>query len=298
MNKTFDLHRFGMVLRWDLLTNWKSYFYSIAGLAIGIIMLSISMLYSFPHSYFIEEGRDLSNYYEVRMTGFLVAIFILFFFISACNIFSNMKTKLQRESFMMLPANNLEKYAARFLMASVGSILMMLIATLIGDFVQFVFSFFMTPGYHASIIGSSLSQIYKAATYTDNNPKCIFAWNPISILAWQCKIDAALLGWSFLIMIYSFTLLGGTLFRKQPIILTAVSGIIIFMTIGYCGNKLEEWGVFGVHYYENYYSQAPTLSMTTIFWSVVFLALAAGSLWASYKLFTRMQVICNKWINI
>ena len=281
MNKTFDLHRFGMVLRWDLLTNLKSYFYSMAGLAIGIIMLSISMLYSFPHSHFIEEGGDLGNYYEGSMTGFLTAIFILFFFISACNIFSNMKTKLQRESFMMLPANNLEKYAARFLMMSVGSILIMLIATLIGDFVQFVFSFFMTPGYHASIIGSSLSQN-----------------NPISILAGQCKIDAALLGWSFLIMIYSFTLLGGTFFRKQPIILTAVSGIIIFMIIGYCGSKLEEWGVFGVHYYENYYSQAPTLSMTTIFWSVVFLALAAGSLWASYKLFTRMQVICNKWINI
>ena len=164
MNKTFDLHRFGMVLRWDLLTNWKSYFYSIAGLAIGIIMLSISMLYSFPHSHYIVEGRGLSNYYEVRMTGFLAAIFILFFFISACNIFSNMKTKLQRENFLMLPANNLEKYAARFLMASVGSILIMVIATLIGDFVQFILSFFMTPGYHASIIGSSLSQIYKAAT--------------------------------------------------------------------------------------------------------------------------------------
>ena len=290
MNKTFDLHRFGMVLRWDLLTNWKSYFNSIAGLAIGIIMLSISMLYSFPHSHFIEEGGDLGNYYEGSMTGFLAAIFILFFFISACNIFSNMKTKLQRESFMMLPANNLEKYAARFLMMSVGSILMMLIATLVADFVQFILSFFMTPGYHASIIGSSLSQIYKAATNAGDNP--------ISVLAGQCKINAALLGWSFLIMIYSFTLLGGTFFRKQPIILTAVSGIIIFMIIGYCGSKLEEWGVFGVHYYENYYSQAPTLSMTTIFWSVVFLALAAGSLWASYKLFTRMQVICNKWINI
>ena len=166
MNKTFDLHRFGMVLRWDLLTNRKSYFCSIAGLAIGIIMLSISMLYSFPHSYYyIVEGRDLSNYYEVRMTGFLAAIFILFFFISACNIFSNMKTKLQRESFLMLPANNLEKYAARFLMMSVGSIFMMMIATLIGDFVQFVLSFFMTPGYHASIIGSSLNQIYKALIY-------------------------------------------------------------------------------------------------------------------------------------
>lgn len=289
MNKTFDLHRFGMVLRWDLLTNWKSYFYSIAGLAIGIIMLSISMLYSFPHSHYIVEGGDLGNYYESRMTGFLAAIFILFFFISACNIFSNMKTKLQRESFMMLPANNLEKYAARFLMMSVGSILIMVIATLIGDFVQFLLSFFMTPGYHASIIGSSLSQIYKAATDSGNDP--------ISILAWQCKADAALVGWSFLIMIYSFTLLGGTFFRKQPIILTAVSGIIIFMIIGYCGSKLEEWGAFDFYTHLNYDNPGTSLCIA-IFWSVVFLALAAVSLWASYKLFTRMQVICNKWINI
>ena len=289
MNKTFDLHRFGMVLRWDLLTNWKSYFYSNAGLAIGIIMLSISMLYSFPHSHFIVEGGDLGKYYENRMTGFLVAIFILFIFISACNIFSNMKTKLQRESFMMLPANNLEKYAARFLMMSIGSIIMMLIATLIADFVQFVLSFFMTPGYHASIIGSSLSQIYKAATDAGNNP--------ISILAGQCKIDAALLGWSFLIMIYSFTLLGGTFFRKQPIILTAVSGIIIFMIIGYCGSKLEEWGAFDFFKHLNYDNPGTSLCMA-IFWSVIFLALAASSLWASYKIFTRMQVICNKWINM
>ena len=288
MNKTFDLHRFGMVLRWDLLTNWKSYFYSIAGLAIGIIMLSISMLYSFPHSYFIVE-RDLNYYYECRMTGFLAAIFILFIFISACNIFSNMKTKLQRESFMMLPANNLEKYAARFLMMSIGSIIMMLIATLIADFVQFVLSFFMTPGYHASIIGSSLSQIYKAATDAGNNP--------ISILAWQYKIDAAILGWSFLTMIYSFCLLGGTFFRKQPIILTAVSGIIIFMIIGYCGSELEEWGAFDFFKHLDYDNPSTSLCMA-IFWSVIFLALAASSLWASYKIFTRMQVICNKWINM
>lgn len=288
MNKTFDLHRFGMVLRRDLLTNWKSYFYSIAGLAIGIIMLSISMLYSFPHSYFIVE-RDLNYYYECRMTGFLAAIFILFIFISACNIFSNMKTKLQRESFMMLPANNLEKYAARFLMMSIGSIIMMLIATLIADFVQFVLSFFMTPGYHASIIGSSLSQIYKAATDAGNNP--------ISILAWQYKIDAAILRWSFLTMIYSFCLLGGTFFRKQPIILTAVSGIIIFMIIGYCGSELEEWGAFDFFKHLNYDNPGTSLCMA-IFWSVIFLALAASSLWASYKIFTRMQVICNKWINM
>ena len=289
MNKTFDLHRFGMVLRWDLLTNWKSYFYSMAGLAIGIIMISISMLYNFPHSRVIGAGGDLSDYYRCSIVGFLAALFMLFIFISACNIFSNMKTKLQRESFLILPANNLEKYAARFLMMSVGSILIMVIAMLIGDFVQFILSFFMTPGYHASIIGSSLRQIYEAATDAGNDP--------ISVLAWQCKADAALVGWSFLIMIYSFTLLGGTFFRKQPIILTAVSGIVIFMIIGYCGSKLKEWGAFDFFAHLNYDNPGTSLCIA-IFWSVVFLALAAVSLWASYKLFTRMQVICNKWINI
>jgi len=253
-------------------------------------MLSISMLYNFPSSRVIRAGGDLSDYYRCSIVGFLAAIVILFFFISACNIFSNMKTKLQRESFIMLPANNLEKYAARFLMMSVGSILIMMIATLIGDFVQFILSFFMTPGYHASIIGSSLRQIYEAAIDTTCN-------NPISILAWQCKIEAALVGWSFLIMIYSFTLLGGTFFRKQPIILTAVSGIIIFMIIGYCGSKLEEWGAFDFYTHLNHDNPGTSLCIA-IFWSVVFLALAAFSLWASYKLFTRMQVICNKWINI
>ena len=285
MNKTFDLHRFGMVLRWDLLTNWKSYFYSMAGLAIGIIMISISMLYNFPHSRVIGAGGDLSDYYRCSIVGFLAALFMLFIFISACNIFSNMKTKLQRESFLILPANNLEKYAARFLMMSVGSILIMVIAMLIGDFVQFILSFFMTPGYHASIIGSSLRQIYEAATDAGNDP--------ISVLAWQCKADAALVGWSFLIMIYSFTLLGGTFFRKQPIILTAVSGIVIFMIIGYCGSKLKEWGAFDFFAHLNYDNPGTSLCVA-IFWSVVFLALAAVSLWASYKLFTRMQVICNK----
>lgn len=289
MNKTFDLHRFGMVLRWDLLTNRKSYFCSIAGLAIGIIMTSISMLYNFPHSRVIGAGGDLSDYYRCSIVGFLAALFMLFIFISACNIFSNMKTKLQRESFLILPANNLEKYAARFLMMSVGSILIMVIAMLIGDFVQFILSFFMTPGYHASIIGSSLRQIYEAATDAGNDP--------ISVLAWQCKADAALVGWSFLIMIYSFTLLGGTFFRKQPIILTAVSGIVIFMIIGYCGSKLKEWGAFDFFAHLNYDNPGTSLCVA-IFWSVVFLALAAVSLWASYKLFTRMQVICNKWINI
>ena len=73
--------------------------------------------------------------------------------------------------------------------------------------------------------------------------------------------------------------------------------IIIFMIVGYCGSKLEEWGVFDFYTHLNHDNPGTSICLA-IFWSVVFLALAAFCLWASYKLFTRMQVICNKWINI
>lgn len=69
------------------------------------------------------------------------------------------------------------------------------------------------------------------------------------------------------------------------------------MIVGYCGSKLEAWGAFDFYTHLKYDNPGTSLCIA-IFWSVVFLALAAFSLWASYKLFTRMQVICNKWINI
>lgn len=69
------------------------------------------------------------------------------------------------------------------------------------------------------------------------------------------------------------------------------------MIIGYCGSKLEEWGAFDFFTHLNYDNPGTSLCIA-IFRSVIFLALAASSLWASYKIFTRMQVICNKWINI
>lgn len=38
MNKTFDFNRFKMVIRWDILSNWKTYFRTMIGLAFGITL--------------------------------------------------------------------------------------------------------------------------------------------------------------------------------------------------------------------------------------------------------------------
>lgn len=75
-------------------------------------------------------------------------------------------------------------------------------------------------------------------------------------------------------------------------------GIGILSDFSYIINELYEAGwldfVGTLHIEEG--SSAQYCAVFTS--SAVFLALAAFNYWASYKLFTRMQVICNKWINI
>ena len=66
------------------------------------------------------DVEQAGHQYQVSVCMFFsVIVFIAFYVLASC-IFNNMKTKLQRESFLMLPACNLEKFVARLLMMSIG----------------------------------------------------------------------------------------------------------------------------------------------------------------------------------
>lgn len=120
-----------------------------------------------------------------------------------------------------------------------------------------------------------------------------FALSPIDN-SWQTILEV----YSFLIFAHSFATLGGAFYRKFPVLLTACTGLAICLIFGYIINELGKAGwldfVGTLHIEEG--SSAQYFAVFTS--SAVFLALAAFNYWASYKLFTRMQVICNKWINI
>ena len=104
--------------------------------------------------------------------------------------------------------------------------------------------------------------------------------------------------YSFILFSHSFATLGGTFYRKLPVLLTACTGILLSMILGYIINKLGEAGVFDFFSHINFSNGSTADYCITITAFFVFLALAAFNYWASYKLFTHMQVICNKWINI
>lgn len=278
--KNFDLHRLSMVLRWDILTNWQRHLGATAGLAIGISIYCVLRLFSMRYWLNSTDVELAGHQYQVSVCMFFSVIAFIAFYVLASCIFNNMKTKLQRESFLMLPACNLEKFVARLLMMSIGVLVQLFAAVILADVIQFIFSFIITPDFHISITWAVLSHIIPTIHPFDND------W-----LKW-------ITFYSFILFSHSFATLGGTFYRKLPVLLTACTGILLSMILGYIINKLGEAGVFDFFSHINFSNGSTADYCITITAFFVFLALAAFNYWASYKLFTRMQVICNKWINI
>jgi len=280
MNKTFDLHRLGMVIRWDILTNWKRHLGALAGLTIGISIYCVLKLFSMRFWLTSTDVEQATDQYQVSICMFYTVITFIAFYVLASCIFNNMKTKLQRESFLMLPAYNLEKFMARFLVMSIGGLLQLLVALILADVIQFIFSFIITPGFHTSITWPVASHIISVIQpFQSDWLKCIAIY-------------------AFLTFVHSFATLGGTFYRKLPVLLTACTGILLSIILGYIINYLGEAGVFDFVANIDFSNGSIGDYCTTITAIVVFLAVAAFNYWASYKIFTRMQVICNKWINI
>lgn len=136
-----------MVLRWDILTNWQRHLGATAGLAIGLSIYCVLRLFSMRYWLNSTEVELASHQYQVSVCMFFSVIAFIAFYVLASCIFNNMKTKLQRESFLMLPACNLEKFVARLLMMSIGVLVQLFAAVILADVIQFIFSFIITPDF-------------------------------------------------------------------------------------------------------------------------------------------------------
>lgn len=91
---------------------------------------------------------------------------------------------------------------------------------------------------------------------------------------------------------HSVYLLGGTLFRKQPFILTSLAMFALNMILGTVVSLINNF--VPIFYYLGEWDA------NIIFGILAFigLALTVMNYWLSYKIFSHMQVINNKWLNI
>lgn len=285
MNKNFDLHRLGMLLRWDALAYGKKYLRNVLILTFGFSFICLINLYN-KHGNTEEALQMMTDDYLGNVSGVFMTVSFFVFIFNAASIFANMKTKVSRTTFLMLPANNIEKYISRLIYVTVGSLVMMSLAWILTDIIQFVFSLVMTPGMNGSFTCFALEQWFSDSAFTGN----LVMINNQAVAA--NHLTGMLLFISYVVFSHSFFTLGGAFFRKNAVLCTmAVSFVLAFIIVIVCGwldASFIKDIVKGWHLHLN--SFIVGFSIFLLAWSVL-------DYWLAYKLFCRMQVINNKWLN-
>ena len=285
MNKVLDFHRLAMVLRWDALSNWKKYVRNTLGLAFVFSFICICFQFNWRSNGYVTY-HDVKDLYLGNVSGlFMFMSFIIFFFCGS-RIFINMNTKASRSLFLMLPATNMEKFISRLLYTVVGTSLMIFASWMIADIIQFVFSLFLTPGMQGSLVARAFEQLFLKNNFDSSH---FVVRNGTSVLGQTFPVGMFLL--SLTIFNHSFFTLGGTVFRKSATLLTICSSFILMFLTALISSFVDDDVL--VHFVQS-------MQPNTFGWLMVnvFLLLSVFNYWASYKLFTHMQIINNKWFNI
>ncbi len=274
-NNNFQFSRLLMVMRWDVFTNLKSYLNMMLGMTFALLPFFIMQLYQLSKQYqLFPDTIDLSYW---GMSQYVLMIFSIAMYMMATQIFMVMKTTGQREQFLMLPASNLEKYISRFLFSTLGAAVAMITAIVVSDLVQLIFSFLLLPGHHQSVCLSTMALLWKIWTTFIESIDSTGALL-LSLLIVTCGV-----------LVHSFFILCGTLFRKHTIVVSGILFIVMIYLVIYVIESVPGTITTCLMHGDN----------SWIFCLLIAELLLAGfQYWLSYKVFTRMQVICNRWINL
>lgn len=276
--QSFDIQRFTSLLKHDITENRKSHLRFFGGVAAGTFLV----LYCFTA---LLGSIELSEYADLRQSAsraigptivFLVWALGTLSVVAISHIFSNMGTKQSRLNFLMLPATNLEKYACRWLqhiiMAPIGILLAFVFSDALCALLRIPYGF-------PFIMGTELIVSEASDVLSRNLP------------------DAALMPFILLgpLSLASTFVLGGTIFRRVPFIMTNIAigaiNLVMSCVMGIVLILLPVEAMFEgvVRLIENSSETTCTIG--------VYLLLASWIVfchWLSFRIFCRSSVIGHK----
>lgn len=294
MNTTFDKTRFVKLLKWEMMTERKDYMRFAIGIALTLTFLFCATIISryfddvngYPEDTLIMFKKDT----VMILSNLAWTVYLFTIFLGASFVFKNVATKQQRIAFFSLPASNLEKFLVRLFHVMIGYPLCFLVALAFADIMQLFLSFILLKGPDYSVVVKSVTALF-TPIYSDLNGEiikgCLLFPHGFTLVG----IMESLSYLTFFAFNYAFWIFCGTLFRRNAWLLTLASqvviGFVVIMIIRVfpfpsIGNSLNESSALALAYL-----------CIAIAWVVI-----ALMYWGSYRLFSRMQVINNKWLNV
>lgn len=274
--KNFDINRFGSVLKWNALMTKKEILTNTASMTFAFVVLAVVQVMSSRNKSDMVVADNFNSF-----TSFALFVFLIICSIGGCWIFNNMKTKEQRITFKMLPATDLEKFVARALYATIVWWLMAFVAFCLADLFRMLVSLVAGVSIKGSAVPLFLSMIFANTNVSINTLNT-------NDVAFATAIFVMANAWAF--WAHSLYILGGTLFRRRQFVLTTLAHSVIGLV----------FTPMLIHFADSSDSLALRDSLVAIVWTAaaVFAVWGLVDWWLSYRIFRRMQVINNKWLNI
>ena len=281
-NNCFSFSRLGLVMKRDLMENWKKNLYRFLGPYAGFLLVIL-------FCYMIK-----CDYFSFRVTMWSAFIFILVLggFYTASSIMENMDTQQNRISFLMLPATSLEKFITRAMYVTLGFALTIFIALLLAEVTRFLFLplFNLPEEYHQSVLPFMWNELMAVETM-----KFVGEGADES---YTIEIMTNVIGWLVLFWTHSFFVLGGCYWQKHPFWKTLGVIMLVNHLLGLIGVLLIQ-SFEDVNWHIVVEWLDANLSWITIegilsFLIVLFTCLLVLNWWLSYRCFKRSQVIKPK----
>ncbi len=284
----FNIKRFGNVLKWDFMNNWK---YTLWLFLVMIVVFTcmLGLTYFNSNSDYMQGVHDTMMSVQASACSFILSIIIL---AGASRMFLPLKDKQSATAFLSLPATNLEKFISRFLNVIVLWIVVGCVAFLCADALQMLL---------AKLLG---------AKYVVSGSKTFFSMWPFDNMEWRgepywLKIQIGVILTT--LMTYATYILGGILFRRRQFWITSVAifaisviGIIAIVNIGWAiGEWLESHNEQLEALMERFFKDKDTfINFLFYAWWTISGLITVFFTWLTYRLFKRAQVINNKFLNV
>ena len=272
--KSFDMKRFARTFRWTFQTELTGILSGTCGITFGFLVCVIAQLWPV-----LKSGGDITIVEKSGVISSCYIAYLVYLVIGGTYIMGSMKTGKSLLAFKMLPATDAEKFIVRFIFATAVWAVMGLVALCVGDVLRMLMCVLAGVGNAGSFIPDVLSSLF----HSGGRPfGAILSYGEVN---WS----STLLFYSLLVWAHSAYMLGRILLRRHPFVLISCVMLLLWVLLFIAGICFDEA-----------FDRVPMTAWMTAQWCFMAAALLLAVLnwWLSYRMFRRLQVINDKWINL
>ena len=272
--KGFDMKRFARTFRWTFQTELTGILTGTCGITFGFLVCVIAQLWPV-----LKSGGDITIVEKSGVISSCYIAYLVYLVIGGTYIMGSMKTSKSLLAFKMLPATDAEKFIVRFIFATAVWAVMGLVALCVGDVLRMLMCVLAGVGNAGSFIPDVLSSLF----HSGGRPfGAILAYGEVN---WS----GTLLFYATLVWAHSAYMLGRILLRRHPFVLISCVMLLLWVLLFIAGICFDEA-----------FDRVSMTAWMTAQWCFMAAALLLAVLnwWLSYRMFRRLQVINDKWINL